>query len=240
MFTSLLLVVLCACACLPVIFGDCKPTAGRPHTRPRTHPALVRDTTMPHFSAEAKHAILLEYTRDSRTHSFAALAVQHAVRGGRDVVRRWHQRWRGTVRSLQTKPRPGRPRILSTREVRQHVRGPILAANRSATAVHYTTLAPTVRRATGKNVSVRTLRRYGKEELGARDKHTRKRTLRERQCARARCVAWGQLWAEHGADELVSCLQCRLTHAMRSLSFAGSCASCPTGTCSSSTRPRCV
>jgi hypothetical protein len=67
------------------------------------------------------------------------------------------------------------------------VRTPILAANRSATAVHYTDLLPSVRRATGKNVSVRTQRRYGKEELGARVKHTRKRirTRDERQCKHA-------------------------------------------------------
>ena len=48
---------------------------------------------MPHFSAEAKHHILLEYSPRSEGRSFAALAARHAVSGGARTVQRWHSRW---------------------------------------------------------------------------------------------------------------------------------------------------
>lgn len=136
---------------------------------------------MLHLSADAKHAILLEYIPGSRTHGFAALARRHGVKGGRWVIARWHERWDGSAASLEEQPHSGRPRTLSSREVNQHIRVPILDANRAHAAVHYSDLLPSVRLATGRNMSLRTVQRYGKEELGARDKRTRKRTADERE-----------------------------------------------------------
>jgi hypothetical protein len=50
---------------------------------------------------------------------------------------------------------------LSRREVQQHVRTPILRANRAHRAVHYSKLLPAVLQKTAKELSARTLRRYG-------------------------------------------------------------------------------
>lgn len=143
---------------------------------------LSQPNSMPHLSADAKHAILLEYSPRSATHSFAALAQRHGVEGGWRVVKRWHERWDATARSLEEKPRSGRPHTLSSAQVQQHVRAPILAANREHRAISYTQLLPSVQRATGTELTLRTLQRYGKKELGARNKHTTKRTRDERQC----------------------------------------------------------
>ena len=60
--------------------------------------------------------------------------------------------------------------MLSKREVQQHVRTPILRANRAHKAVHYPGLLPQVRHRKGKQLSLRTLQRYGKEELGAKQR----------------------------------------------------------------------
>jgi len=140
---------------------------------------LAFHTPMPHLSAEAKHRILLEFAARDTTRSFAALAQRHGVAGGARVVRRWYARWDGTQRSLERKAGTGRAPLLSRAEVSRHVRAPILAANRSHRAIRYTDLLPEVRRKTGKQLSIQTLRRYGKAELGARDKHTKKRTADE-------------------------------------------------------------
>ncbi len=137
---------------------------------------------MKQFAPEHKHSILLEYTPRSTTHSFAALAARHGVAGGERVVRRWHQQWDGTARSLQHKAGAGRPRALNRREVQQHVRTPILRANRAHKAVHYSQLLPQVQQKTGKDLSARTLRRYGKEELGAKQRRGKKRTAEESEC----------------------------------------------------------
>jgi transposase len=134
---------------------------------------------MSHLSAEAKHHILLEYSPHYTTYSFAALARRHAIKGGHETVRQWHRRWDGTVQSLKEKQKTGRPRILSRAEVSRHVRVPILAANRFHRAIHYTTLLPSVKAKTGKEISIQTLRRIGKEELGAKQKRSKKRTADE-------------------------------------------------------------
>jgi hypothetical protein len=137
---------------------------------------------MPHLSAEAKHHILLEYAPHDATRSFAALARRHAVKGGREVVREWHRRWDGSVASLERKAGSGKARALSRAQVSRHVRAPILAANRAHRAVSSTRLLPEVHRKTRKQLSIQTLRRYGKEQLGVKFKHRIKRTREERQC----------------------------------------------------------
>lgn len=137
---------------------------------------------MPHLSAEAKHHILLDYSPHDTTRSFVALAARHAVAGGARTVQRWHERWDGTPASLEEKQRTGRPRVLSRAEVSRHVRAPILAANRAHRAIHYSELLPTVRLKTGTEVSLRSLQRYGKEELGGQDKQSKKRTAEESEC----------------------------------------------------------
>src|SRR6185312_9930961 len=137
---------------------------------------------MKHLTPDQKHSILLEYTPRSTTHSFAALAARHGVTGGARVLQRWHQRWNGTPHSLEHKAVTGRPRALSRREVQQHVRAPILRSNRAHKPVHYSKLLPQVQQRTGAKVSLRTLQRYGKEELGAMKRKGKKRTAEESEC----------------------------------------------------------
>jgi len=136
----------------------------------------------PHLSADAKHRILLEYTPRSASHSFAALARRHGVKGGKGTIARWHERWESTAASLQDQARSGRPRALSRAQVSRHIRAPILAANRAHRAISYPDLLPGVREKTGKRVALRTLQRYGKEELGVKARHTKKRTADESEC----------------------------------------------------------
>lgn len=131
------------------------------------------------FSPSLKHSILTGYTPHSREHSFASLARQYGVLGGESTVRRWHRQWDGTARSLHPKPRPGRPRLLSKKQVTQHVQLPIRNKNRAHVAVHYTDLLPSIIHKTGKRMSIQTLRRYGKEQLHARATRTVKRTVTE-------------------------------------------------------------
>lgn len=137
---------------------------------------------MPHVSTETKHAILLEYAPHAPSRTFAALAARHSVKGGWRVLQRWHQQWDGTARSLQRKAGSGKQRLLNRAQISRHVRAPILAANRSHRAISYTQLLPAVQAKTGVELSVRTLRRYGKEEHGAKHKHTKKRTAAESEC----------------------------------------------------------
>jgi hypothetical protein len=134
---------------------------------------------MPHLSAEAKHHILLDYSPRDTTRSFAALARRHAVKGGARLLRLWHRLWDGTPALLQERPRSGRPRVPSKSQVARHIATPIRAANRAHRAIHYPDLLARVRAATGKNLSLRAVQRYGEEELGARQRRGIKRTADE-------------------------------------------------------------
>jgi hypothetical protein len=152
---------------------------------------------MPHLSADAKHHILLEYAAHDATRSFAALAARHAVKGGERLLRLWHSRWDGTSASLARTPGTGRARVLSRAQVARHIATPIRAANRAHRAIHYTDLLPRVRAATGTQVSLRTLRRYGEAELAAKQQRGIKRTAAESKSAHA--------WAGATRDVLQSC-----------------------------------
>lgn len=134
---------------------------------------------MKHFTPQQKHEILLEYQPNSRAHSFAALAARHHVSGGKEVVRRWYHQWDHTVKSLNEKHRSGRPRILTKAEVQHHIAIPIRSNNRSHKPIHYNKLQPVVTAKIGKNISVRTIQRYGKQQLKGRQEHGKKRTANE-------------------------------------------------------------
>jgi hypothetical protein len=136
-------------------------------------------STMAQLSSQTKHHILLEYRPHSPTHSFSALAATHGVAGGKRTIMRWHKQWNGTAQSLEHRKGAGRPRVLSRVQVTRHVRTPILAANRSHRPIHYTSLLPKAQQKTHKQISIRTLRRYGQQQLHVKQKHTTKRTADE-------------------------------------------------------------
>jgi hypothetical protein len=137
---------------------------------------------MPHLSADAKHHILLEYSCGVKGSGFKALAARHGIKDGATLLSFWHHRWNGTPQSLEEKAHSGRLRALSSAQVHRHVAAPIRNANRAARAVSYTALLPQVQAATGVDVSLRTLQRYGKEELKAATTRGKKRTAEEREC----------------------------------------------------------
>ena len=150
---------------------------------------------MKELGASAKHHILLEYQPNSRAHSFSAPAAKHGITGGKRTVQNWHKQENGTIEPLERKAVAGRPRILTRAQVNRHIRTPIRAANRAHRAIHYTSLLPQVRQKTETDISLRTLQRYGKEEIGATNKRTRKRAADECKCT------------EHNMENELPCLQ---------------------------------
>ena len=144
-----------------------------------TYSPFLHHAAMQHLSAETKHHILLEYCPRERGRGFKALAARHNIKGGATLISTWHRRWDGTPQSLEEGARSGRPRALSSAQVRRHVAAPIRNANRAARVVSYTELLPQVQSATHTEISLRTLQHYGKEELHATAKHGKKRTSDE-------------------------------------------------------------
>ncbi|HVW99743.1 MAG TPA: helix-turn-helix domain-containing protein [Candidatus Babeliaceae bacterium] len=131
---------------------------------------------MSHFTPEFKHDILTQYLPHSHDNSFGALAHRYNIKGGKRTIQRWYARWDGTPSSLEQRAGAGRPRLLSSAQIRDTIALPIRNRNRAHRAIHYTELLPTVRERTGTTVSLPTIQRYGKEIVRARDKSTRSRT----------------------------------------------------------------
>lgn len=159
---------------------------------------------MTEFTPQLKHHILQQYQPHTRDRSFAALAHAYDVKGGAPTIKYWHSQWNGTVASLQRKAVSGRPRLLSRGQVSRHVTRKIETANKRSQAVHYPSLLPAVQAATGTDISLRTLQRYGQEQ-GAKNKRAKKRTADESECAtrheREGCV---QFPFRNVADKLFS------------------------------------
>ena len=134
---------------------------------------------MSHLTAQQKHDILKLYSPHDHNHSFAALAQQYNIKGGRQVVENWYHQWTGSPKSLERKKGSGRPTILTSKEVKDTIQLPIRNKNRSSQPVHYPDLLPSMTEKTGKNISLRTIQRTGQEQLGAKQKRTNKRTAVE-------------------------------------------------------------
>jgi hypothetical protein len=144
---------------------------------------------MVRYSPQHKHDILSLYRPRTRGCGFHALATRFAVRGGGSLLRTWYQRWNGTVQSLQPHHSTGRPRALTPSHVSRDIRAPLLAANRSHRAVHYTTLLDSARARSGTRVSIQTVRRMGQQALHAKQRRTVRRTSRERELNGVVCIA---------------------------------------------------
>jgi hypothetical protein len=80
---------------------------------------------------------------------------------------------------LKHKNGAGRHRILNPSEVTRYIRQPIARKNRSHRAVHYTDLFHRVRENSGREVSLRTIQRYGKEDAKVKMRRTKKCTVDE-------------------------------------------------------------
>jgi len=133
---------------------------------------------MTHFTPEVKHSILLEYCAGDNNHGFEALARRHAVRGGRRVVKRWFDRWNGTPQSLQEGHRTSRPRIVNAGKTSAIIKQSVGRANRKHMAIDYVKVADDIRTKTEADVSVRSVRRWGRE-MGVQHKRAIARTENE-------------------------------------------------------------
>ena len=131
------------------------------------------------YTAQFKHKILLEYTAGNRTGSFPVLAQQYNIKGGRRTLLRWYSHWDGTAASLERKSGSGRRRLLTPQQVKKYVVKPIRRCNKEHVAVDYPELKIAMEEEIHHEISVRSLRRYGKEEGDIKDEATIGKTNQE-------------------------------------------------------------
>lgn len=135
---------------------------------------------MSHLTPQQKHDILRLYLSSDTRYNMTTLSQQYNIKGGRMTISRWLQQWDGSPESLERREGSGRPTILTPKEVKDNIQLPIRNKNRSFKPVHYPQLHATILQKTEKQVSLRTVQRYGKEQLGVKQIRTKKRTAQER------------------------------------------------------------
>lgn len=133
------------------------------------------------FTPQLKHHILSQYQSHSHQNSFETLATRYNVKGGGSTIRKWHNKWDGTPKSLERKKGSGRPRLLSRSQVWRYISQPIIKKNRQHRPIHYTQLLPSIQAKTNHpNISLRTIQREG-NEVRIKKKRGIKRSSQESQ-----------------------------------------------------------
>jgi hypothetical protein len=151
--------------------------------------SLFMNRSQHYYSTEYKERVVAYYIEHQSNCSFRSVAKHFALKGGHKLVRIWYN----NRHSLNTKPKSGRPTILSRRQIINYVQNKIRAANRSSTPIHYPELLSYVKEKTKKSPSIQTLRRYGRKLFRAKQKRTIKRTEGQRNntntvCIQAQCI----------------------------------------------------
>lgn len=127
-----------------------------------------------YYSNDYKQRVVAYYNSHHRTQSLADVATLFDVKGGKTTVFRWVKR--GGDQSQRV--RSGRPRILTTRESNRYIRDKVLYRNRRNEVIKYNEIVDTIREKTDKQVSTRTVQRYGRR-MGIKQKRTVARTAVE-------------------------------------------------------------
>lgn len=131
------------------------------------------------YNSFFKHLVVSRYKPNTTGSSFAALAKQFNIRGGRELVRQWYDSWKANPSSLDNKPRPGRPPLLSSSQVSNTIEKVVRKNNRAHQPTYYRKLLPGIRASTHLSPSLRTVQRYGKRGCEIKSKTTKKRTTKE-------------------------------------------------------------
>lgn len=132
-----------------------------------------------YYSATFKHGVCLYYKQHLPDSSFRSVSKLFSIDPTGKTLSRWYSQWNGTISSLQPKPKTGRPTILSRKQMERYIGDMVVSRNRVSHPISYRTILSHVRSKTKKDISITTVKRYGRELLGIKAKTVKKRTLHE-------------------------------------------------------------
>jgi transposase len=132
-----------------------------------------------YYSTDYKLRVVRYYIDRLPDISYSAVAKLFGIPGGKGTVQRWHHQYDGSTSSLESKSRSGRPPLLTATLINKYIRDPITQANREPRPITYNQVHSRIKSRTKKNVSLRTVQRYGHERVGIKMKKTIIRTPKE-------------------------------------------------------------
>jgi transposase len=134
------------------------------------------------YTSIFKHNVLEEYRPGVYGCGFKSLAKRFKIKGGHKLIMDWYRQWDGTVESLDRRYKGGRPRTLTTNEVKHYVLDFVNMMNSQHKPVNYRMVQSNVEAALNKMVPLSTIQRYGKEECGLKWRKIREITSRDGKC----------------------------------------------------------
>lgn len=129
-------------------------------------------------TVDFKLRVISEYQPGVRGHGFAAVAERFGVEH-KSVVRKWVSQYNGTKESLTKQTRPNNKRKMTLEESEEHINKFVAKKNKAGEAVDYGMVKKEVKEQLDKDVSLRTLQRYGHEDHGLTYKRTTRQLIAE-------------------------------------------------------------
>ncbi|CAF3442038.1 unnamed protein product [Rotaria sp. Silwood1] len=140
-------------------------------------------------SRNTVHQRVIEYYLQNQPNvSFRFVAKFFHIHGDYATVKRWFDRYDGTILSLQQQMRSGRPQILNQEEIDQFITRVICSHNRMSRSIKYSKIMDLIHQKTKLNISTRTVQRYGKKN-GVKSRKMIKRTAKEISSASSESIA---------------------------------------------------
>jgi transposase-like protein len=131
-----------------------------------------------HHSSDFKQYVYKQYRAGDRSAGPTALARDFDL-SDPSLVKSWLKKWDGTPQSFENKHPPGRKRKLTEEESKQHVLDFVRKKNRIGDHVDYNDVQKEVKKRTGKDVGISTLKRYGHQHHGITNKQTTRKLITE-------------------------------------------------------------
>jgi transposase len=132
---------------------------------------MVRFPKYEQHTPEFKRKVVAEYQPGIRGRGAMALAKRFRIKH-HSIIQKWVKESNSGNDSLEKKTHSNRKRKLSEKEIDQYVKQVVVKKNKERRHVDYKMVQEAVKRGTGKEIAMRTLRRYGRDVGGITGKQT--------------------------------------------------------------------
>ncbi|CAF1085556.1 unnamed protein product [Didymodactylos carnosus] len=104
------------------------------------------------------------------------IAKRFKIKGGHKLIMSWYARWNGTVESLEPKWTDGRPRTITKDQVTDYILNFVDEMSMQYKSVNYRMIQEHVENSLNKQVPLKTIQRYDRQECGINSKRTKELT----------------------------------------------------------------
>jgi len=114
-----------------------------------------------YYDALFKQRVVEYYLQNQPNVSFRYVANIFQIKGGHTTVKRWFDKYDGTLVLLQHQHRSGRPRILNKQQVNDLITEVVRSHNRLSRVINFSEITNFIRQKANITISLQTVQLYG-------------------------------------------------------------------------------